>query len=104
MMLSLLKPGGVACFAHDMVSSDAAPQLRAAIPLELPALVTKLVAAGNYIHGGHPDLVDRTLAEDAGLRELVASLKRVSPWLWRIGPERYFLVNAFLLTRADVAR
>jgi hypothetical protein len=97
-MLSLLRPGGVAIFVSDIVSSDTAEQLKTATTEQMPELVKALVAEKNFFSGTNPSVV---LAELNVLSRLATgpdTVHTIDPWRWDMG-ERAYAVYAFRIQK-----
>ncbi|MDG1894594.1 MAG: hypothetical protein P8J37_06780 [Fuerstiella sp.] len=97
-MLSLLRPGGVAIFVSDIVSSDTAEQLMTATTEQMPELVKTLVAEKNFFSGTNPSVI---LAELNVLSRLATgpdTVHTIDPWKWNMG-ERVYAVYAFRIQK-----
>ncbi len=102
-MLDLLKPGGTGLLVCDLVSSDSQADLRRVPEHELPGLVSKLARDGNFFSGLFPDALASAFHSDPALAPRVQNVRLLTPWHWRLGPRRTFLVYAMRFLRADSA-
>ncbi len=99
LMLDSLKPGGTGLLVCDLVSSDSLNTLPRVPEHELPGLVSKLARDGNFFSGLFPDAVLSAFRAEPDLVARVDDPKLLSPWLWRLGPARSFLVYAIRFGR-----
>ncbi len=97
-MLSLLRPGGVAIFVSDIVSSDTAEQLKTATTEQMPELVKTLVAEKNFFSGTNPSVVLSELNVLSRLATGPDTVHSIDPWRWDMG-ERAFAVYAFRIQK-----
>lgn len=88
-MLSMLRPGGVAVFVTDVVSSATAPELKNSTDSDLPDLVRKLVNEKNFFSGTNPALVLADLNVLSRLPMGPDTLHTIDPWPWHIGERTY---------------
>ena len=97
-MLSMLRPGGVAIFVTDVVSSEAAPQLKETTVDDLPDLVKELVSEKNFFSGTNPATVLTDLNMLSRLPSGPDTVHTIDPWLWEVG-EKTFAVYAFRIQK-----
>ncbi|GAB5440548.1 MAG: hypothetical protein Fues2KO_08970 [Fuerstiella sp.] len=88
-MLNMLRPGGVAIFITDIVSSDSAPQLMSVEPADLPDLVKQLVEEQNFFSGTNPANVLADLNMLSRLPDGPDTVHTLDPWLWNVGNRVY---------------
>ncbi|MEQ9408482.1 MAG: hypothetical protein RIK87_12180 [Fuerstiella sp.] len=88
-MLSMLRPGGVAVFVTDVVSSDTVPDLRTATSDSLPALVRRCVNDQNFFTGTNPAMILADLNMLSRLPSGPDTVHTIDPWLWRMGQRTY---------------
>jgi hypothetical protein len=88
-MLNMLRPGGVAIFITDIVSSDSAPQLTSVEPADLSDLVKKLVEEQNFFSGTNPANVLADLNVLSRLPDGPDTVHTLDPWLWHVGNRVY---------------
>lgn len=100
LMLDLLAPGGTGLLISDLVSSDSRDDLTRVPEHELPGLVQKLASDRNFFSGLYPDAMAATLKSEPRLAGLAMDVRLLSPWLWRLGPLRTFLVYALRFRRS----
>jgi hypothetical protein len=99
-LLSMLRPGGVAVFISDVVSSDTSDELKTATLQSTPELVKKLVNAGNFFSGANPALMLADLNMLTRLPGGPESVHTIDPWPWRMG-DRVYAVYAFRIQKAQ---
>jgi len=90
-MLNMLRPGGVAIFVTDIVSSDTAPELKAATDDTIAATVKKLINERNFFSGTNPALVLEDLNMLSRLPGGPDTVHTIDPWLWQMA-DRTFAV------------
>ncbi len=90
-MLSMLRPGGVAIFVTDIVSSDTAPELKSATTETIGDLVRKLVNERNFFSGTNPSLILEDLHMLSRLPNGPDTVHTIDPWLWQMA-DRTFAV------------
>lgn len=88
-MLNMLRPGGVAIFITDIVSSDSARQLMSVEPADLPDLVKQLVEEQNFFSGTNPANVLADLNMLSRLPDGPDTVHTLDPWLWHVGNRVY---------------
>ena len=98
-MLELLARGGTGLLICDLVSSDSRDDLARVPEHELGGLVRKLADDRNFFSGLYPDAMLATLQNEPRLAGLSTDIRLLSPWLWRLGPLRTFLVYAIRLRK-----
>ena len=103
LMLYLLAPGGTGLLVCDLISSESVTELPRVPEHELPGLLRKLARDGTFFSGLYPDALETTFRTDPALAPRVRDVRLLTPWLWRLGPERMFLVYALRFRRADAA-
>jgi len=94
LMLDLLAPGGTGLLISDLVSSDSREDLSRVPEHELPALVRKLARDGNFFSGLYPDALLAAMQNEPTAAREATDVRMLSPWIWRLGPLRTFLVYA----------
>ena len=99
LMLDSLVPGGTGLLVCDLVSSDSLDHLPRVAEHELPGLIGKLARDGNFFSGLFPDAVMAAMQTEPAVVSRIADAKLLSPWLWRLGPARSFLVYAIRFRR-----
>lgn len=97
-MLSMLRPGGVAIFVTDIVSSDTAPELKSATTESMPDLVKKLVEEQNFFSGTNPAMVLADLNMLSRLPNGADTVHTIDPWPWQMG-ERTYAVYALRIQK-----
>jgi hypothetical protein len=100
-LLSLLRPAGVALLASDLVSTDNYPVDEIAPDTDLRALVKTLSAERLAYAVCNPELIQQLLRRDRQLRALCASHELGQPWLWTGSHDRTYLVYPMLLRRSS---
>jgi hypothetical protein len=99
-LLSLLRPGGVALLASDLVSTDNYPVDEIGPDTDLRALVDKLSAERLAYAVCNPELIQQLLRRDRQLRAVYAGGQIGQPWLWTGSHDRTYLVYPMVLRRA----
>jgi len=99
-LLSLLRPGGVALLASDLVSTDNYPVDEIPPETDLAALVKQLSAERLAYAVSNPELIQQLVRRDRPLRALVAATEIGQPWLWTGSQERTYLVYPMVLRRS----
>jgi hypothetical protein len=94
-----LRPGGRGLLVTDVVSSDTYPLEELPADADLGALLTELLADGNYFEGADPNRHAQLLRRDPLLSRRVTPGRFLPPWRWRLAPERLCLVVALLFSR-----
>ena len=89
LVADLLAPGGVGIVSLELVSSDTLPELPHTSAGELPSLLHRAAAAGNFYTGARPDAVVADLAADEHFAGRDLSVQVLAPWLWHFGPRTY---------------
>lgn len=97
-LLSMLRPGGVAILASDVVSSEVAPELLDATAESLPELVRRLVSQGKFLSGTNPALMLADLNLLSRLPAGPESVHSIDPWLWQM-PDRTCAVYALRIQK-----
>jgi hypothetical protein len=101
LMANLLVPGGTGLLVCDLVSSDSRQDLARVPEHDLPGFVHKLSRDGNFFSGLHPEAVQTVLQNEPTLAPFVTEVRPLAPWLWRLGPQRTFLVYAIRFRRTN---
>jgi hypothetical protein len=101
MLIELLKPGGLAVLVCDVANSESVPTLGADRKPDLADLLSRLTYTGRHFDGLSPQAVQAALKSDALIAPLLGHVQIVSPWLWRLGPKRTFLVYAACIRRSS---
>lgn len=99
LMLDLLAPGGIGLLVCDLISSESVTELPRVPEHELPGLLRKLAGDGRFFSGLYPDALEATLRNDPALAPRVRDVRLLTPWAWRLGPRRTFLVYAMRFRR-----
>jgi len=97
-MLSLSRPGGVAIFVSDIVSSDTAEQLKTATTEQIPELVKTFVGEKNFFSGTNPSVILSELNVLSRLETGPDTVHTIDPWRWDMG-ERAYAVYAFRIQK-----
>ena len=103
LMLDLLAPGGAGLLVCDLISSDSVGALPRVPEHELPGLLHKLARDGTFFSGLYPDALEAAFRNDPALAPRVRDVRLLTPWLWRLGPLRSFLVYGLRFRRAEAA-
>lgn len=98
-LLTVVRPGGAALLAADLVSSDNHPLDELPPDADLRALVASLSASRQAYAVCNPDLLQQILRRDRTLRALLASHHLGDPWLWTGSLDRTYLVYPMVLRR-----
>ena len=89
LLLQATQAGGHAMLVTEIVSSASCPELPGTPATALPALLKRVIAAGNFFTGLNPALLRSLWTEAPELAPMTARL-RVSPaWCWDFGPRVY---------------
>ena len=99
-LVHLTRPGGTAVLVTDVVSSKTAPQILNSTPADLEEQMAALVAVKNFFTGTNPYRIAALLEEDDRFHHLVAGVRLLEPWLWRVTADREHLTYAILVRRA----
>jgi hypothetical protein len=99
-LLALLRPGGAALLAADLISTDNYPVDEIPEGTDLQALVAQLSAERVVYAVSNPELLQQMLRRDRQLRALCASNQIGQPWLWTGSHDRTYLVYPMVLRRA----
>lgn len=97
--LNMLRPGGVAVFVSDVVSSVTSEELKTATTETMSALLKKLVNDGNFFSGTNPATVLADLNMLTRLPGGPESVHTIDPWPWQMG-DRTYAVYAFRIQKA----
>lgn len=98
-LLSMVRPGGVAIFISDVVSSETCEDLKTATLETTPELVKKAVNEGNFFSGTNPALMLADLNLLTRLPGGPEAVHSVDPWPWKMG-DRAYAVYAFRIQKA----
>src|SRR5437660_103300 len=82
--IHLADPDGARAAGGPVDASDA--------PRDPWAVVRRLQAATACFAGTSPRMIERMLRDDVSIACLIEPPARLDPWLWRLSPERTFLV------------
>lgn len=88
-MLSMLRPGGVAIFITEIVSSETAPKLIDVSDSELPELIRELVNDNNFFSGTNPSPLLAELNLLSRLPGGPETVDTIDPWKWQMGDRTY---------------
>jgi hypothetical protein len=99
-LLRLIRPGGAALLALDMVSSGTYPVDELPPGEDLEALARKLASERVAYPVCNPELVKQLLRRDAELAASARPPELGSPWLWTGPKELTYLVRPLVLRRA----
>jgi hypothetical protein len=102
-LLSLLRPGGVALLASDLVSTDTYPVDEIPPDADLRALVARLSTERLAYAVCNLELIQQLLRRDRSLRALCASTEIGQPWLWTGSQDRTYLVYPMVLRRLSAS-
>ncbi len=103
LLVELTAPGGVAMLVTDIVSSDTCPEVARVPPVELPAVVDRLISERNFFTGVNPYLLKRWYEQDAEIGlQFDGGVRLIGPWRWSVGP-RAFAVFALKMVRRPAA-
>lgn len=97
-VIHLIKPGGVAILALDIVSSDSI-RLDDKARSDLPLLSDKLLESGNFFTGCNPYMLENEIEHDF-VPDKIWRLQRLDPWLWTMAGPRSYLVHGLVMHRA----
>ena len=98
-VVDLIAPGGTGVIVCDIASSDGSPELLGMRANRLQGYLDRLTYTHRGFDGLSPASMTAALAADALVAPLLAPVRQVAPWLWRLGPRRTFLVYALRLRR-----
>ena len=98
-LLSLVRPGGPALLAADLVSTDNYPIDEIGPDTDLRALVTELSESRLAYAVSNPELLQQLLRRDRPARALLESTELGQPWLWTGSHDRTYLVYPMVLRR-----
>jgi hypothetical protein len=96
-LAGLLKPGGAALLAADLVASSAYPLDEVAPDEDLRALAQRLAADRLAYPVCNPDLIRLTIRHDEALARTVTPPQLGQPWLWTGPNEQTYLVCPLVL-------
>jgi hypothetical protein len=91
--------GARALFAGDVVSNETYPLDDLPPGQNLADLLPVLAREGNFFLGTQPAHLAQILRRDPWLSAHAGPARPLEPWLWKVGPERTFLVYGFVLGR-----
>jgi hypothetical protein len=98
-VVDLLAPGGAGVVVCDVASSTGYPELRNNTKEQLPDLLDRLTYTDRGFDGLSPAAMRQALRDDPLIAPLLGPVQQAPPWLWRLGPERTFLVYTLRLQR-----
>jgi hypothetical protein len=98
-VVDLLKPGGTGVVVCDVASSTRYPELAGTRREKLPDLLDRLSYTDRGFDGLSPAALQEGMLADPQVAPLVGPVQQISPWLWRLGPERTFLVYGMRFRR-----
>jgi hypothetical protein len=102
-MAENVAPGGWGILITDVASSRTVPGLETKPPGELPDLLRTLAARGRCYAGLDPVSVEAALRADPLTAWQIAVVQTLSPWLWKLGPLKTFLVYALRFRKSREA-
>jgi hypothetical protein len=100
LLADLVAPGGTGVLVTDVVSSDSFPALASCDEGSLPAVLNRLVRAGNFFHGANPAALASSLLADPAVAQAVEAVGWAPPWLWDFGPRVYLVCALAFRKRA----
>jgi hypothetical protein len=100
LLAELAAPGGQILLITDFVSSDTAPEIRAAAEDRLAPLARELLEGRNFFHGVNPAVLASLWSTDPVLAAATCNLKVLDPWRWDFGV-RVYLVTAFQVDKTE---
>lgn len=98
-MAAVLRPGGTAVIATDIISSDHFPLEDLPPDTDLSTLVERVIVESRYYAGANPRLLGQVLRKDPVLAPAFEPARKLPPWLWTGRMNRTYLVYALALTR-----
>jgi hypothetical protein len=98
-IVDLLKPGGTGVVVCDVASSTGYPELLDMRREKLPEFLDRLTYTDRGFDGLSPVAMEGALRADPIVAPLLGPVRRVAPWLWRLGHGRVFLVYSLRLRR-----
>jgi hypothetical protein len=98
-LIELLRPGGRALLATDLVSSETYPIEERLAESGPDKVLLELVTSRNFFIGADPLLTARVLRRDPLLRIRAGRPRALRPWAWQAGPGYTFLVTASVIER-----
>jgi hypothetical protein len=99
-LLALLRPGGTALLASDLISTDTYPVDEIPPDTDLRALVASLSSERLAYAVCNPELIQQLIRRDRQLRVQCAGTEIGEPWLWTGSQDRTYLVYPMILRRA----
>ena len=101
LLADLTAPGGAGLLMTDLASSDDAPAIASASERDLPALASRLAAAGACFAGIELGEMEDQLSTDPFLASLVREVRRLGVWRWRINKTKTFLVGGLSFIKCE---
>ena len=101
LLADLTAPGGAGLLVTDLTSSDDAPEIATAHERDLPALATRLAAAGACFAGIDLGAMEDQLSTDLFFASNVQKVRRLGVWRWRINKTKTFLVGGLSFIKCE---
>ncbi|MCY4587567.1 MAG: hypothetical protein OXB98_16140 [Bryobacterales bacterium] len=101
LLADLTAPGGAGLLVTDLASSDDAPEIATAHERDLPALATRLAAAGACFAGIDLGAMEDQLSTDLFFASNVQKVRRLGVWRWRINKTKTFLVGGLSFIKCE---
>lgn len=101
LLADLTAPGGTGLLVTDLASSDDAPAIATVSERNLPALASRLAAAGACFAGIDLGEMGDQLSTDPLLVSPVREVRRLGVWRWRINKTKTFLVGGLSFIKCE---
>jgi hypothetical protein len=98
-LVHMCQPGGRIVLVSDIASAEGYPIEELFDPAAPWELVRRVVAENACFAGTSPFMLERMLRDDPSISCLIEPIERVDPWLWRLSPDRTFLVCGLVVRR-----